>query len=344
MNGSKLLFLSTKATRPSHRFRVEQMLSHLERRGHDCTVDFFPKSPVSRFWFYRQLSKFDAVFIQQRTLDPVELGFVRHLSKRLIFDLDDSVMFNGHGQPCRRRARRFDAMVRAADLVICGNQFLSERVAECFSGLHTKKNIAILPTAIDTERFRPGLSPKNQTDAVTIGWTGSRSTNPYLNAIFPILAEVNGNAELKVMSDTTEGLDFSQLGSLPYRFVKWSAETEVAETAEFDIGLMPLPDDNGTRGKCGCKALQYMALGIPAVCSAVGVNRDIIQHGRNGFLPETPADWTNTLNRLVLDANLRQQVGTTGRSTAESGYSLREVVSRLAELLETVTQPLKRSA
>ncbi len=320
------------------------MLPDLERRGHDCSVGFFPKSPMARFWFYRQLPQFDAVFIQQKTLDPIELRIVRSLSSRLIFDMDDAIMFDGHGQFCRRRSRRFAAMIRAADLVICGNQFLSDRTVECAANLCLSSPITILPTAIDTCRFRPGLSSKKKSDVVTIGWTGSRSTNPYLNSIFPILAAVRGPAELKVMSDTTEGLDFSQLGPMPYRFVKWSAESEVAETAEFDIGLMPLPDDNGTRGKCGCKALQYMALGIPAVCSPVGVNCDIIQHGCNGFLPETPQDWTNTLDKLVADARLRQQTGMAGRSTADSEYSLREVVSRLAELLEQVAQPRRYSA
>jgi glycosyltransferase involved in cell wall biosynthesis len=344
VNPLKLLFLSTKATRPSHRFRVEQMLPALERRGHRCSVDFFPKNPINRLWLYRQLPQFDAVFIQQRTLDPIELRVVRNLSNRLIFDLDDSVMFDGLGQFHRRRGRRFAAMMRMADLVICGNEFLRDRVYEYAPQSRPNIPVAILPTSINTDRFRPGTHPKNPSAPLTIGWTGSRSSNPYLNSIFPILSQVKVRAELKIISDTTEGLDFSRLGSIPYRFVPWSAETEVAETAEFDIGVMPLPDDNSTRGKCACKALQYMALGIPAICSAVGVNRDIIHDGQNGFLPETPQDWTSTLETLALDADLRQQIGQSGRLTVVSDYSLRETVSRLTELLEQVTLPLKQTA
>jgi glycosyltransferase involved in cell wall biosynthesis len=343
VNGLKLLFLSTKATRPSHRFRVEQMLPHLERRGHHCSVAFFPKNPVARCWFYRRLAHFDAVIIQQRTLDPFELKLVRHLSARLVFDVDDAVMFDGRGHSDARRERRFAAMVNTADLVICGNRFLRSQV-EKQSGKLRSPLVAILPTAINTDRFRPGLVATKPGGIITIGWTGSRSTNPYLNTIFPALSNLRGTAELKIMSDTTDGLDFSQLGDLPHRFVKWSAGTEVAETAEFDIGLMPLPDDNSTRGKCGCKALQYMALGIPAVCGPVGVNCDIIQHGANGFLPDSPTQWTDTLDRLIADPELRQQIGQAGRATVESGYSLSEVVIRLALLLEDVPRPLIRAA
>ncbi len=336
--GKKLLFLSTKATRPSHRFRVEQMLPFIEKAGHECTVEFFPKNPIARFWFYRQLPQFDAVFIQQRTLNPTELNVVRHLSSRLVYDLDDAVMFDPAGKPDRRRMRRFTAMVRSADLVICGNHFLFSQVNQATAGRSIP--VHILPTAINTDRFYPGVRHERRNDVVTIGWTGSRSTNRYLNAILPILAAVSGPIELKVISDTTDGLDFSRLGSVPVRFVPWSAATEVIETAEFDIGLMPLPDDDSTRGKCGCKALQYMALGIPAVCSPVGVNRDIIQDGLNGFLPESATDWQAILDRLVKSIEFRQTIGRTGRASVESDYSL----SKLTQLLEQACLPLRKSA
>lgn len=344
MNGLRILFLSTKATRPSHRFRVEQVLPHLERRGHRCAVGFFPKNPFVRFWFYRQLTQFDVVFIQQRTLDPIELRLVRRLSACLVFDLDDSVMFDSKGQHDRRRSTRFSAMVRAADLVISGNRFLRERVAECAVSAKRSLGMTVLPTAIDTERFRPGLTHKTSTDRCVIGWTGSRSTNPYLNAIFPILATLSGPFEVRIISDTTDGLDFSQLGSIPYRFVKWFAETEVVETAKFDIGLMPLPDDNSTRGKCGCKALQYMSLGIPAVCSPVGVNRDIVQPDRNGCLPQTDDEWKLTLNRLIANVEMRQMLGQAGRRTVEAKYSLTEVANQLGQMLEKHCQPLRKTA
>ena len=342
MEGLNFLFLSTKPTRPSHRYRVEQMLPHLEKRGHRCSVGFFPKSPIDRFWYYRQLPQYDAVIIQQRILNPLELSFIRSLSHRLVFDMDDAVMFKDDGVPCRHRVRRFQAMINSADQVICGNEFLRSLVEKYTVTPSDHRSVINIPTSINTTRFRPGLRSKSPTDPVTIGWTGSRSTNRYLNSLFPTLAQLNVNAVLKVISDTTAGFDFSQLGKMPYKFVKWSAETEVTETSEFDIGLMPLPDNNSTRGKCACKALQYMALGIPAVCSPVGVNCEIIHHNVNGYLPQLPQDWMTTLENLSNDAQLRRRIGQTGRTTVEAEYSADEAANRLAESLEQSCYVLRR--
>ena len=336
MNESKLLFLATKATRPSYRYRVEQMIPFLEQQGFRCQVGFFPKNPLARCWFYRSLPEFDAVVIQKRTLNPFELKLCRRLAKRLVFDMDDSIMFDGRGEYRRRQMSRFDAMISTVDAVICGNQFLYEQAVTSKRRAGRFVPTWILPTAINTERFSPSTEKKSETNLVTIGWTGSQSTNGYLNSIFPQIARVEGNVELKIISNTTRGFDFKLLGSVPYRYTDWSAETEVSETAEFDIGLMPLPDDNLTRGKCGCKLLQYMSLGIPAVCDGIGVNRDIVQHGRNGFIPKTDEGWSSILSKLVADPALRQRVGHAGRQTAESQFALKSIAVRLASILEDV--------
>ena len=334
MDGLKILFLATKATRPSYRFRVEQMIPYLRSRGHHCGVGFFPKNPVARFWFYRYLAHFDVVVVQQRTMHPTELKLVRHLSKRLIFDVDDAVMFDRHARPCRKLSPRFDAMVSQVDLVICGNPFLKEQTATSAARMKRTVPIRVIPTAIDTDRFQPKSSTKSDKEPVTIGWTGSTSTNPLLNNIFPILARVQGNVELKVISDSVKGLEIKRLGRLPFRFVKWSAGSEVRETSEFDIGLMPLRDDNLSRGKCACKLLQYMALGIPAVVSGIGVNRDIVHHGENGFIPDSDEHWIENLNDLVADRSLRVRIGNAGRRTAEAGYSLKKIAVEVAEAIE----------
>lgn len=329
MSGLNLLFLSTRAGRPSYRYRVDQMLPHFANAGHRCEVRFFPKNLFSRLLMYRELPKYDVVFVQKRLIAPMELNLVRRWARKLVFDVDDAIMFNGDGESDSRRLRRFAAMMLAADLVVCGNGYLAKQ-AERYGG-----RTLIVPTAIDTERFpaRPS-APIDPRKRIVIGWTGSRSTTRYLNSIFPALAKLRGNVELKIIADATDDLHFASLGNLPHRFVPWSAETEVAETAEFDIGLMPLPDDNLTQGKCGCKALQYMSLGTPAVCSPVGVNCDIIQHGKNGFLPKTPEEWRTVLQCLVDDAALRTVIGRSGRQTAEARYSLNCISRQLVSAVE----------
>lgn len=330
MNGLKLLFLSTRAGRPSYRYRVEQMLPYFRRAGHQCEVRFFAKNILLRLIQYRDLQEFDAVFIQKRLVDPFELVLVRRWSKFLIFDIDDAVMFDSEGRPSSSRLRRFGSMMHAADLVVCGNGYLAAQAVR-FGG-----RTQIVPTAINTERFQPRsfCTVASPGKATILGWTGSRSTTRYLDSIFPILARLQGNIELKIIADTTDGLDFARLGNVPFRFVPWSAETEVSETAEFDIGLMPLPDNQMTQGKCGCKALQYMSLAIPAVCSPVGVNCDIIQHGENGFLPPSPDAWQTVLQALSDNPALRTRIGQAGRRTAESRYSLSSIAQLLVHAVE----------
>ncbi|GAB4150219.1 MAG: hypothetical protein Tsb009_24960 [Planctomycetaceae bacterium] len=334
----KILFVSTRQAKPSFRFRVEQVLPFYQQRGHECEVAFLPKSLWARMSLYRSLKRFDVVVIQKRLLSRVELGIVRRNSKRLVYDLDDAIMFNGQGVAQGKRRARFRAMVRAADLTICGNDYLAEQTRP-FTSRWT-----IIPTPIDGTRFHPKLrgtvSNRGYQREVVIGWTGSRSTNRYLNALFPVLAKLSGTVRCKVLSDVTDDLDFQQLGRIPARFEPWSPERELQETATFDIGVMPLPDDPWTRGKCGFKALQYMALGIPAVCSPVGVNRTIITHGKNGFLAENPDDWFQSLSTLVENVELRNRLGEAARQRIEADYALHVIGPRFVAAVEgnAVTQ------
>ena len=333
----KILFLSTRRAKPSFRFRVEQFLPWFESAGHQCEVEFLLGKPLSRLWLYRRLGQFDVVFLQKRLLSRAELFLVRQRSKRLIYDLDDAVMLNAQGQPEHRRQSRFRAMTSSADLVICGNSYLAEQARAC------SRRVEIIPTTIDAEQYHPRRRPA-KSGPVTIGWTGSRSTNSYLNEVLPAIAGLGKGVEFKFLSDTTAGVDLGLLGDVPARFVPWSPAMEIAETASFDIGIMPLPDDPWTRGKCGFKALQYMGLGIPAVLSPVGVNAEIVAHEKTGLFADSLEDWRRCLRRLVDDAPLRKRLGAAGRERVEQHYSVQVQAPRLIKLIEDIAEPRKRSA
>ena len=148
----------------------------------------------------------------------------------------------------------------------------------------------------------------------------------------------------KFLSDTPEGVDLDLLGAVPFQFVPWSPEVEITETATLDIGLMPLPDDPWTRGKCGFKALQYMGLGIPAVCSPVGVNCDIITHNETGLLAASPDEWRECLKRLVSDPEFRRRLGQAGRERIEQHFALDIQAPRLVSLLEEPSQAEPQTA
>ncbi|MCA9116061.1 MAG: glycosyltransferase family 4 protein, partial [Planctomycetaceae bacterium] len=304
-------------------------------------VEFLPAGLPGRLSLFRRAASYDAVFLQKRLLGSLELSVLRYFARRLVFDLDDAVMYDGSGLPDRRRQNRFRAVVRAADLVICGNSILADEVLAV-----SQQSPVVIPTAIDADLFHPRMrtASPGPGQPVTIGWTGSRSTARYLGELFPVLARLGSNVRLKVISDSVESLNVEELGPVPLEFIPWSTEVEVSAAATFDIGLMPLPDDPWTRGKCGFKALQYMSLGIPAVCSPVGANCEILDHGQAGFLPATADEWYSVLIRLSDNARLRQTTGQAGRQRIESIYDVRIQAPLLVAAVEQTCHQAVRVA
>jgi glycosyltransferase involved in cell wall biosynthesis len=333
----KIAFLTTRPSKPSYRFRIEQMVPYFTARQHQCETFFLSTNAWRRLLLYRRLAQYDAVVLQKRLLSRMELFVLRNVARRLIYDVDDAVMHTSAGEDHRRRRRRFTATVRAADLVICGNRFLADEAAR------DTDRVLIVPTCIDTDAYRPGLRTERP-HVLTIGWTGSRSSNPYLNDVLPALAQLHGAVQLKIISDTTAGLDLFRLGRIQQTFVPWSPKSEISEAATFDIGLMPLPDNRWTRGKCGFKVLQYLALGIPAVCSPVGVNRDIIHDGVDGLFATSLQDWFPVIDRLLKDSFLRETLGRAGRRRAEEGFSLATHGPRFVKAVEQTSGPLRKTA
>ena len=319
-------FLTTRLDRPSHRFRSEQFFGSFEAAGHRCEAIVVPRSKLARWRMLRNLARFDIVCVQQRLFSSIELSLLRRFARTLVYDVDDAVMFGAGGRRDRRRESRFSRMLDACDHVVCGNAFLRKQV-------DGRTPSSLIVTAVDTNRFHPRARHRTGLKTV-IGWTGSRSTNQYLNDLLPAIARVRRNIKLKIISDTLDGLELETLGEIPWQFVPWSPGGEVTETAEFEIGLMPLPDNEWTRGKCGCKALQYMSLAMPNVCSPVGVNREIVEHGRTGYLAASHEQWRHSLIELVDDEPLRIQMGVAGRQRVEAYYSVETVGHQLVTLFE----------
>jgi glycosyltransferase involved in cell wall biosynthesis len=124
--------------------------------------------------------------------------------------------------------------------------------------------------------------------------------------------------EFLVISDESPELDLKS-----FRYLKWNKTTEIEDLLKMDVGVMPLKDDLWANGKCGFKALQYMSLGIPALVSPVGVNTKIVDHGINGFICSNQQDWSNNLEKLLLDENLLQEISKATRQKIENNYSVK---------------------
>lgn len=186
------------------------------------------------------------------------------------------------------------------------------------------KNITVILGPIDTERYKP--ADRSGHKKVTIGWIGSHGNTFYLFEISDVLEKLcrkYPDVEVKLIGTKGFVTDEPKI-----KLVDWSLATELQELATFDIGIMPLTDDEWSRGKGSYKLLQYGALGIPSVASPVGINNGLIQQGVNGFLAETNKEWEEKLSILIEDKPLREKMGINARKYIQENFSLEASVPK----------------
>lgn len=313
-------------------------VAFLEGRGHRVSVREVPKGPGGRMALVAACGRFDVVVIQKKLLRSFELALMKRVNPRIVYDLDDAVMFHEierNEAVTGKFFLRFVNMAAQCKGVIAGNAYLAElaRAARKPPGV-ADENVIVLPTPVDTSRI-PARLPERSPDRLVIGWIGTRGNLSHLGRIAGPLAGVCGRHRqspeviCRVISDARPDLPGVSLEYKP-----WSAESEIADLRSFDIGVMPLSDDLWTRGKGGFKLLQYMAAGAAAIASPVGINRDIVRHGENGLLATTEHEWESRLEALVSDAALRERLALAARETVERDYSLETYNARLASFLE----------
>lgn len=218
---------------------------------------------------------------------------------------------------------KIDLIMRKSALVIAGNNYLAERASA--SGA---KNVKILPTVVDLTKYQ--LKPHRPNAVTTIGWIGSPSTACYLSNVKGPLQQICKKFNARLALVGSGQLDF---GDMRVDFLPWSEDTEVELIRSFDIGIMPLTDEPFERGKCGYKIIQYMACCKPVIASPVGVNNTIIDHGINGYLAGSAADWGRSLSSLIENPSLSAKFVTAGRVKVESCYSFQITAPLLLEML-----------
>jgi len=312
----KVLFLLTKRQPPSSRLRVVNCLPAYREAGIEPTVMPIPSDLPGRFKMLRAVAAHDVVVIQKKTSFRLfELSLMKRLNPRIIFDVDDAVMFHEleHHQPLTgKNFKKFTRTINHCAAVVAGNQFLA-RFAE-----PNCKQVYVLPTPIDTSRYKV-KDYSQPSDKVIIGWLGVSGNLHYvkrLESVFQRLSTEFPNVYLKIVSN-----DFIEMEGVRIIKEKWTLGTEIESLRSFDIGIMPLDDTLWARGKCGYKILQYMGVGVPAVASPVGINSEFIEHGSNGFLAKTEAEWLSALRALLAESALRVKMGGEGRRRLEQEYS-----------------------
>jgi glycosyltransferase involved in cell wall biosynthesis len=342
----KVLILCNHRPRrsPSQRYRYEQYLPFLESKGFKFTISFLLnekddlifygkgnfiskillqlKSVFIRLKDVRRFKKFDIVFIHREALFLGTSYFEKKAFEsgaKVIFDFDDSIWFADTSPENKKwefvkNPQKFFKNLTYAHKVIAGNEYLKAK------GIPFNKNTLIIPTTIDTDFHIPKPELRNR-NYVTIGWSGSISTIKHFETLVPVLLEVYKTFGNKVRFKIIGQTNYKN-SQLNVESVNWTEKSEVDQLNSFDIGIMPLPDDEWAKGKCGLKGLSYMACGVATIMSNVGVNADIIKNGQNGFIATNETDWLHYLTLLINDADLRQKIGNEGIKTVEEKYSV----------------------
>lgn len=281
-----------------------------------------------------QAAHYDVVWLEKECLpwvpSVIEIGLLASRC-RLVVDYDDA-WFHRYDRHSSRLARcvlagKIDAVMRRADLVTVGNDYLAERARSAGA-----RRVEALPTVVDLAHYRPAARPRRDGTTV-VGWIGSPSTASYLRVVAPVLADLRRRHDVRCVAI---GARPDQVADTPFEAVSWSESSEVRLIQGFDIGIMPLLDNPFERGKCGYKLLQYMACGLPVVASPVGINCKIVSSGVNGFLADGAEAWASALEQLVSDDALRYRMGVAGRRLVGQWYSLDVQVPRVVEFLRSV--------
>ena len=337
----------------SQRFRFEQYFQLLSEKKIDYDIapfmslktwrKFYKKGFIAlkmyalvigffkRFWKLISVSKYDYIFIHREVFPigpPVfEWIISKVLGKKIIYDFDDAIWI-----PNSSESNRFFSPLKTHSNVfpICkwsykvsvGNDYLLRAVQP------HNKNVSLNPTTIDTIGYHNRLSEHNG-DNMVIGWTGSHSTNKYLTPFFEVVKKLKQKHDFTmiVISDEipTENQEL-------FEFVKWKKESEIEDLLRFNIGVMPLTHDPWSEGKCGFKALQYMALGIPALVSPVGVNEQIVDDDINGYVCRDQSQWFDKLTYLLENKDKIKKMGSRAREKIETHYSVKSNASNFIHL------------
>jgi glycosyltransferase involved in cell wall biosynthesis len=271
----------------------------------------------------------DVILIQREAMmfgPPVfEWLTTRAMKHPMVLDLDDatyvsytSPTYGGIGKTLKWFSKT-DDLIRWANTVICGNSSIAEYV----TGKGTKATI--IPTVVDTDVFRPAPRPADESEVV-LGWVGTHSTFPYLQTVFPVIANLaqRHRIRLKIVG---AGRDDVTVPGVTVENLRWSLEREVADFQSIDIGLYPIDEaiyEGWASGKSGFKAIQYMAVGVPYVATPVGGSSEIGETGVTHLFARTPEEWSKALEELIVNPGRRRALGAAGREHVTRHYALQD--------------------
>ena len=329
---------------PSQRLKYEQYFDELKADGWEIDIRPFitatfwkiiyqpgntlkkayytATSYIARFLLLAEVKKYDAVYIHLWGTPfgpPFFEKLLRKRARKLIYDIDDLVYLKNTKSKAHplvtwiKGREKPIYLIKCADHVITCTPYLDEFVRQ------NNKNTTDISSTVDTnKRYQVVNSYKND-HVITIGWSGSLSTSKYFFLLADVFRQLatKYRFRLLVMGDPNVVIEGLEIESIP-----WVEAYEIEKLQQFDIGVYPLPDEEWVLGKSGLKAIQYMALGIPTVATAIGANFRVIENGVSGFLVKEKVEWIQALSELIENPELRKEIGLNGRKRVENLFSI----------------------
>lgn len=344
---------------PSQRLKFEQYYKYFREAGYDLTISpfisqsfwkiiykrgyFFQKFFYTIVGYFRRISdlfrvrKYDLVYIHL-WVTPFGLPFFERLfaalSRKMIFDIDDLVYLKDLKSRATPFISKFKGaqkplyLMREADHVITCTPYLDNFVRQY------NLNTTDISSTVDTNAYKEKEDYSLKEDKLIIGWSGSLSTAKYLHLLDEVFKGLKNHVSFKllVLGDKNFNID-----GVDVEAYDWSKEVELPTIRRFDIGLYPLPDEEWVYGKSSLKAIQYMAMGIPTVATAIGTNFRVIEDGESGFLVNTNEQWITCLTELAGDVTLRQRIGKKAREKVVAHFSIEANKSAYLNILHKLT-------
>ena len=317
---------------PSSRYRIFQFIGPLQRLGFECVHIEAPQKNVwMRLLYVPRLLRLarhsDVLYVQKRVMPVWALRLVQRVNPNIVYDLDDAIYARDEHRPLAH------AMMERAICVVAGNETLA-----AYARQHSEQ-VVVIPSVVDTEQYRPHIGPRHPGDDRTvIGWIGIDPNRGDLDPMQPVFDWLRERYGGRVVLRIVSGEPLKLQTRLNVEFVPWTLTDSRHELQQFDIGIMPLDDSGWNQAKCGFKLIQYLAVGTPAIASPVGVNGEIVQNGRNGYLARTIEEWCRRLQQLIDDPVRSAEMGRAGRALIEERYSVEAVLPRLVKVIEQGAQ------
>ncbi len=335
-NSAKIAFLIQGPDAPSTRVRILNLLPHFRDAGFSTVVAEYPNSLGGWRRVWPCVRDADILVVQKRLPSLLEAKFLRWRMKKIVFDFDDSVWLRnrqGDARPSAKLQRRFAHFMKRIDLAICGNSILERRALDECETLRT----LVVPSGVP---FSDAEIPVRKNTPLRVGWVGTAINLPYLTGIERQLVAAQARVPFELVVICSKAPEFSEFRAV--RFVQWSEQTEYAEIAQFDAGIMPLADNEHSRGKCAYKALQYMSRGVPVIASDVGVNREWIAERGAGLVVKEDG-WCDAIVSVLADEKRRRQLGACGVAAIRDGFRIQDVAAQYVRAFrELLTSPIDR--